>query len=186
MFSVLITIIKSLVTCVLLFNIFACSSTSYETVYDGRFDFAQVKNYSFYNNDSDFFNSQSLDYAQRSRVELAIERSMNEQRFKYSKPEQADIIVTYHFVNKKYKDYLAYNKIVLFCSHCLRASTWISENQNWTVFSDALIIDLVDPKNHRSIWRSIYPLNYQVQDNSQKLNEKIINAVDTMLAQYPK
>ncbi|MBU2871029.1 DUF4136 domain-containing protein [Colwellia sp. E2M01] len=176
---------KILIICLVVFKLSACSSNQARTVYDSRFDFSQVKNYGFYNNDSEFFNSQSIDYAQRSRVELAIEKNLSKQNLQYINLEQADIIITYHLVSKKYKDYQAYNKAVLFCSYCLIANTWVTQDEEWKVYPDGLIIDLVDPKNNRSVWRSIYPMNYSIKDNSNKQNNKIINAVNTMLMQYP-
>ena len=172
--------------CLLLFGISACSSNSNPVVYYESFDFSQVKNYSFYSNDSSFFNSQSLDYAQRNRIELAIEKSLNTQGFTYSELNQADIIITYHLIDKKYKDYKTYNKIVRFCTHCLIANSWKKNNDAWNVYPDGLIIDLINPKTNRSVWRSIYSLDNNVKDNSPKINEKIIAAVEAMLIQYPK
>ena len=67
-------------------------------IYHSSFDFSQVQKYSFYQRDSTFFDSQSLAYSQRNRIEIAIEKSLNKQGFVYSDLEVADIIVTYHLV----------------------------------------------------------------------------------------
>jgi len=144
-----------------------------------------VKSYSFYISGSKFFDSQSLSHAERNRIELAIEKSLNAQAFNYSEIDDADIIVTYHLVKNRSQDYQAYNKSVLFCSHCLKANTWQKNSTNWQVYPGGLIIDLVNPKNNRSVWRSIYPLKFTVKDNSQKQNEVITEAVNIMLSQYP-
>jgi len=163
----------------------SCSSRDNPVIYYDSFDFTQVKNYSFYLSDSSFFDSQSLSHAQRSRIELAIEKNLNEQAFNYSEVNKADIIVTYHLVKNRQEDYQAYNKSVLFCSHCLKANTWKKNSNDWQVYPGGLIIDLVDPKRNRSVWRSIYPLKFTVKDNSQKQNEIIMEAVNIMLSQYP-
>lgn len=154
-------------------------------IYHNSFDFSQVKTYSFYQSDSAFFDSQSLSHAQRNRIEIAVEKSLNAQGFIYSDIDNADIIVTYHLVKNKPQDYRSYNKSVLFCPHCLKANTWQQDNNDWHVYRGGLILDLVDPKRNRSVWRSIYPLNFKEKDNSTEQNEKIMDAVEIMLLQYP-
>lgn len=153
--------------------------------YHSSFDFSQVETYSFYQSDSSFFDSQSLSHSQRNRIEIAIEKRLNAQGFSYSDIKDADIIVTYHLVKRNPEDYQDYNKAVLFCPHCLRANTWQQDNKNWAIYPGGLILDLVDPKKNRSVWRSIYPLDADQKDNSKIQNEKIIEAVDVMLTQYP-
>ncbi len=169
----------------MLLAIAGCSVKKSPVIYYNSFDFSQVKNYSFYQSGSAFFDSQNLNHAQRNRIELAIEKSLDSQNFRYSNVDSADIIVTYHLVQKSAVSYKAYNKSVLFCAHCLRANSWEKGSIPWKLYPDALIIDLVDPKNNRSVWRSIYPLNFKVKDNSMEINEKITDAVAAMLSQYP-
>jgi len=163
----------------------SCSSKDSPVIYYDDFDFTQVKKYSFYISGSSFFDSQSLSHFQRSRIELAIEKSLNAQEFNYSEVDDADIIVTYHLVKNRPQDYQAYNKSVLFCAHCLRASKWKTKSDDWKVYRGGLIIDLVNPKNNRSVWRSIHPLKFETKDNSMQTNEMITEAVNAMLSQYP-
>ena len=177
--------IKLLLLYLFVLNLSSCSSMNNPVVYHTSFDFSQVKTYSFYQNSSKFFDSQSLSHAQRNRIEIAIEKSLNAQEFIYSDIDNADIIVTYYLVKGKRQDYKDYNKAVLFCPHCLKANTWQQENDEWSTYPGGLIIDLVDPKRNRSVWRSIYPLKFEAKDNSTTQNEKIMTAVDIMLTQYP-
>jgi len=162
-----------------------CSSKGNPVTYQNNFDFSKVKTYSFYSSGSAFFDSQDLTHSQRSGIEIAIEKHLDAQTFTYTDLNKADIIVTYHLVKKQRKDYQAYNKVVRFCSHCLKASTWQQQNSDWQVYPGGLIIDLVDPQKNRSVWRSIYPLKFKTKDNSRELNEKVKEAVDIMLSQYP-
>lgn len=165
----------------------ACSSNrNAGVVYHDSFNFSQVKNYSLYNRSSPFTDSQSLIDARRNAIEIAIERAMGAQKFNYAEPEKADVIVTYYLLNGIAKEYAKYNEIVRFCVQCLRASTWQTTNQYSNIEKGSLILDLVDPKSRRSVWRSAYPLDIDVKDNSAKLNEKIQQAVSLMLAQYPQ
>ncbi|MCP4984808.1 MAG: DUF4136 domain-containing protein [Colwellia sp.] len=166
-------------------NLSACSTRNNPVIYYSNFDFSQVKTYSFYSSGSTFFDSQSLTHWQRGRIELAIEKTLNSKDFNYTELANADIILTYHLVKNKLLGYQAYNKVVKFCSHCLRASAWQQPNSQWLVYPGGLIIDLVDPKKNRSVWRSIHPLKFSEKDNSQKQNEIIREAVNAMLLQYP-
>ncbi|TWX70817.1 DUF4136 domain-containing protein [Colwellia demingiae] len=177
--------IKLLLLYLLVLNLSSCSSMNNPVTYHTSFDFSKVKTYSFYPSDSKFFDSQSLSHAQRNRIEIAIEKSLNAQDFNYSDLVNADIIVTYHLVKGTRQDYQDYNKVVLFCPHCLKANTWQQDNDDWSIYPGGLIIDLVDPKRNRSVWRSIYPLDFKPKDNSTTQNEKTMEAVDVMLTQYP-
>ncbi len=163
-----------------------CGALKNPVIYHSSFDFSKVKTYSFYPSNSTFIDSQSLNYAQRNRIELAIEKSLNAQDFSYSDINNADMIITYHLVKRKSKDYKAYNKAIRFCQHCLKANAWQQNNNEWHVYPGGLIIDLIDPKKNRSVWRSIYPLKFKQKDNSKTKNEKIIEAVEIMLIQYPR
>lgn len=178
--------IRLLLTALLVIFLISCSSHNTSVVYYNKFDFSIAKTYSFYGSDSDFINSQSLSYAQRSRIELAIEKQLESQSFSYSDIENADFIVTYHWLKGKRQDYLNYNKTVLFCVHCLRANTWIQSGDDWEVYSGGLIIDLVNPKNRRSVWRSIHPLEFDAKDNSQVRNDIIEETIHAMLSHFPR
>jgi hypothetical protein len=184
-FSITTLATKLLFACLLTLTISGCSSSGNPVIYQSNYDFSQVKSYSFYTSGSDFFDSQDLSHAQRSGIEIAIEKHLDAQKLNYTAADNADIIVTYHLVTKQRQDYQSYNKVVRFCSHCLRASTWQQQNSDWQVYPGGLIIDLVDPKKNRSVWRSIYPLKFKAKDNSRELNEKVKEAVNIMLSQYP-
>lgn len=155
-------------------------------VYHDSFDFSQVKNYSLYPRNSSFTDSQSLTDVRRNAIEIAIEGVMAAQKFTYIEPEQADIIVTYFFFNRKSAEYSKYNKAVRFCVHCLRANAWQTNKYYAKFIKGSLIIDLVDPHKKRSVWRSAYPLKFNSKDNSAELNDKIQQAVRLMLAKYPE
>ena len=178
---------KSIITVFFLFLLTACSSGRPSgVVYHQDFDFSQVKTYSLYSRNSPFTESQSLIDSRRNAIEIAIERVMGKKQFSYTEPEQADVIVTYHVLDGKYGDYSKYNEAVHFCHLCLRASTWQTEQQYSNVSLGNLVLDLVDPKRNRSVWRSVYPLDINPKDNSAQTNEKIQQAVASMLAQYPQ
>lgn len=178
-----------LLSIILLFPLLsACSSSprSAGVVYHESFDFSQVKSYSLYNRNSPFTGSQNLIDMRRNAIEIAIERTMGNQGFAYAEPEKTDLIVTYYLRTNVADNYAKYNKTVRFCEQCLRANAWQTTNKYPNLTKGGLILDLVDPIKKRSVWRSAYPLDIDVKDNSAELNVKIQQAVSLMLAQYPQ
>lgn len=177
---------KNLVIGILSFLLNACSvNEGAGVVYHDSFDFSAVQSYSLYDRNSAFSDTQSLLDSHRNAIEIAIEGMMAKKHFSYIEPGQADVIVTYYVLNGNRSDYSSYNKEVHFCLHCLRATAWNTSKRYSTASQGSLILDLVDPKKQRSVWRSVYPLNIKDKDNSAKSNEKIQQAVASMLAQYP-
>ena len=87
--------------------------------------------------------------------------------------------------NGKWHEYANYNKMVRFCTQCLRATTWRTEQQYVAISQGSLVVDLIDPKQNRSVWRSVHPLGLKTKENSADTNDRIKLAVSTMLAQYP-
>lgn len=174
--------ILSLSLCTL--TLFSCSSQKNPVLYQSTFNFSAIKQYSFYLSDSPFYNSQSLSHDQRNRIEIAIEKALNQKKLIYTKLANADIIVTYHITKGSRLDYQTYNKVVRFCAACLKANTWQQHNNDWHVYNNGLIIDLVNPTKERSVWRSISPLKFDSKDSGAERNEKIVNAVNVMLGQY--
>lgn len=170
----------------LLLLIISCSNTkSIGFVYQQNFDFSSVKNYSLYNRNSLFSDTQNLLDTRRNAIEIAIERSMSKQNFNYIEPEKADLIIAYHLLNGNRSEYSKYNEIVRFCTNCLRSSTWNIENKYSSIEQGSLVIDVVDTKQNRSVWRSIHPLKLKVQDNSAESNLRINSAIQSMLAKLP-
>lgn len=154
-------------------------------VYQTGFNFSQVTSYSMYERNSDFVAFQSINDITRNGIEIAIEKSMEKQGLSYSELDKADVIVSYHLIGERLNDISQYNKSVLYCSYCLRASNWQSAKKNWSLAAGNLIIDLINPKTKRSVWRSVYDLDIDVEDNSRKVNGKIKSAIAAMLALYP-
>ncbi len=177
---------KFIVTSLLLLLITACSAPkNASAIYQTRYDFSQVEKYSIYDRNSEFSEFQNISDITRNGIEIAIEKSMEKQGFHYSEQSDADLIVSYHIINGNRQDYSKYNKGVRYCEHCVRASTWQAEEKDWSLSPGNLILDLVDPKSKRSVWRSVYPLDIDIKDNSRAVNEKILNAVNTMLIKFP-
>lgn len=152
-----------------------------------NFNFSQVSSYRFYNRNSEFSDFQNISDTTRNSIELAIEQVLDKNGFSYQLENDADIIVTYHLINNNIKELTKYNKGVGYCSVCLRGGEAQQNSKQFKIMPGSLIIDIVNPKSQRSVWRSVYDLKIKMnKDNSKEVQVKIYQAVDAMMEKYPK
>lgn len=174
--------IITLVGCLLL-----CSCAGHNPVnarFHQYFDFSNVKSYSTFARNSDFIDFQNLSDSLRNHIELAIENALEQQGFQFAPPDNADLLVGYHLITHKPKELTAYNEGVKYCAPCLLTASG-HKPKSLVMKPGSLIIDLIDPKTERSIWRSSISVNLKTQDNSQEQQSKIQIAVAQMLQLYP-
>ena len=177
---------KIVVTGILIWLVLSCSmSPTASAIYQATFDFSNVERYGLYDRNADFNDNHHMTDALRNTIELAIEQAADKQGFVYSGIEDADLLITYYVIDKNQASLSAYNQQVLYCDYCLRAKNWASDHKNWSLKPDNIILDLVDPKSKRSVWRSVHPLHSNVQDSNRKTQGKIQTIISAMLAQYP-
>jgi hypothetical protein len=154
--------------------------------YQTGYNFSEVSSYTFYDRNSDFSDFQSISDATRNSIEIAIEQVLDKNGFKYRVENEADIVITYHLVSENNKELLGYNKGIAYCSGCLRGGEAAREREPWKIIPGSLIVDVIDPKRKRSVWRSVYFLNLNTEkDNSKEAQVKIYQAIDAMMAKYP-
>ena len=171
----------------LLICLAACSSiNSATTSFRDGFDFSSVESYSTYGRNSAFGDLQNLNDTIRNTIELAIEQGFDENGFRYKISENADVMIAYHLLNQNLAELNKYNQQVKYCGYCLNGGKNSRVELETKLRPGSLILDIIDPKSQRSVWRSVYPLGFKAQDNSQEMQKKISNAVDSMLRDYPR
>ncbi len=176
---------KFVLSILLIFSIAGCSSSKdVNSVYFKQFDFEQVNTYSMFDRNTGFRIEQNITDFTRNQIELAIDKSMLARGFNYEETS-ADIIVSYAVIGMNPGDFSAYNKAVRFCAPCLKSRTWVSTDKSWSLIPGSLVIDLIDPVTKRTVWRNIFPLEVEVEDNSQEVNTKINQAVNVLISKYP-
>ena len=164
----------------------SCSVTQVATTSFGDgFDFSGVKSYSTYGRNSAFGDVQNINGAIRNNIELTIEQGLDERGLRYQDVESADIVIAYHLLNNKVGEFKRYNQQIKYCGYCLNADKNSRIELEKKFNPGSLVIDIIDPKRQRSVWRSVYPLNFKAQDNSQEIHDKINRAIKTMLLDYP-
>ena len=165
----------------------ACSTPKVAKIkYQEIYDFNQVKSYSLYPRDHGFNDWQPINDALRNDIVLAIEKSLDGQGYQYANSGESDIVITYFLVGNSAKSYKRYNNGVNYCSYCLVYGSSGSRADSLNVTAGSIILDAVDVKTKRSIWRSSYPLKIKVKDNSQKVQAKIHEVIAAMLNKLPK
>lgn len=164
----------------------ACSSQPKDAVvkYQPIFDFSQVQSYGLYQRHEEFNDWQLISDNMRNGIELAIEQAMDKQGFLLKDSRQADVIVTYYIVRRTHRSFKAYNRGVNYCSYCLTHSKTGNRAERLAIAPGSLVIDVLQPKYRRSIWRTSYPMGLKEKDTSIEVNTKINEAVAAMLKQF--
>ena len=172
---------------VVIINLIGCTSTNVATTsFRDSFDFSAVKTYSTYGRNSAFGDVQNMNDSTRNTIELAIEQGFDESGFRYNIAKNADIMIAYHVINRNLVEFDKYNKQVKYCGYCLNGSDTSRLDLEKKQRPGSLVLDIIDPKSQRSVWRSVYPLGFKDKDNSREMQEKISSAVDQMLKDYPR
>ena len=178
---------RSLSFIALIISLTACSVTNVATTsFRDGFDFSAVESYGTYGRNSAFGDLQNLNDTIRNTIELAIEQGFDENGFRYKTAENADIIIAYHLLNHNVVELRKYNQQVKYCGYCLNAGNNSRAEVEKKILPGSLILDIIDPKSQRSVWRSVHPLGFKERDNSQEIQDKISNAINTMLLDYPR
>jgi len=173
-----------LITLSLFFS--ACSNTVATAKYRSSFNFSSLKSYSTYDRNSPFSDFQNISDTKRNSIEIAIEQVLDNKGYHYKRVDNADIVITYHLVNRNRKELKKYNRGIRYCHWCLNVGVENINDRHWQMKPGSLIIDLVDIQDNRSVWRSVYPLSLDEKDSSFEIQEKIVLAISAMMLQLPK
>lgn len=165
----------------------ACSFSPDPSVqYQSRFDFSEINTYSLNDRNSYFSELQNISSGMRNSIELSIEKRLDGLGLTYESPEKADVIVNYYLVTASKVKLQAYNKSVKYCEHCLNFYSGSRDQKNWQKLPGSLLVDLVETKQGRSIWRSIQTLNIQTKDSRKKIQTHIDAAILKMFTENPQ
>jgi hypothetical protein len=162
-----------------------CSSQPPATAkFKSLFDFSTIESYSTYPRNSAFGESQNISYAIRNNIEIAIEQGFDSKGLIYQSNEKADVIIGYHLIQNR-SDFKKYNQDVKYCDPCLHSGLAAKDKTAWQLSPGSLVLDVVDQKDKRSVWRSVYPLKIKPKDNSQEVQAKIQLAIAYMMETIP-
>ena len=177
--------IEFVAVCLSVLFLFGCSSQLPATAkFKSNFDFSTIESYSTYPRNSTFGESQNISYGIRNNIEIAIEQGFDNKGLTYQSNEKADVIIGYHLIQSS-ADFKKYNQGVKYCDPCLHSGLAVNDKKSWQLLPGSLVLDVVDQKDKRSVWRSVYPLKIKPKDNSQEVQEKIKQAIAYMMKTIP-
>ncbi|MBB1269275.1 DUF4136 domain-containing protein [Shewanella sp. SR44-3] len=171
-----------------LFSLTACTSLSTSYDYDPEISFAQYKSYSWVEKKVDN-TSYHLDGLMDQRVKLAVANELALRGFKQVPASEADVLVNYLTkVDKKidvdtFSTDFGYNPFYgprWGVAGTVHTQTVVREYEIGT-----LIVDLIDNKTAKLVWRGTVADTINDRDTPQ---EKIINinlAISAMMKNYP-
>lgn len=162
-----------------------CSSQPPATAkYKSNFNFSTIESYSTYPRNSAFGESQKISFATRNNIEIAIEQGLDSKGLIYQSNDKADVVIGYHLIDN-FQDLKKYNQGVKYCDPCLHSGLAVQDKKAWKLLPGSLVLDVVDQKDKRSVWRSVYPLKINPKDNSQEVQVKIQQAIAYMIKTLP-
>jgi hypothetical protein len=178
------------------------------------FDFSAVKYYAMHARGSILYQQQSIADHLRNVTELSLENRLAKLGLNHSSLTQAQVIFSYHILDGDQHALARYNQFVHLCVQCAvtphqTATFGIDANDNAArgqpsnrapqqanrapmakqkllgFIPEGLIIDAVDPKTSRSVWRAQQLLAISAKDNSQEVKQKIEQAITLAFTRYP-
>ena len=176
----------------------ACASGPPKPIVDYKtdYDFSKVKKIGFYRDSGQVTgdNPMQLSDMQRDRIDAALSYALTNRGFQMvSNPAQADLLISWHLVTQEktdvrtwetpaygggygyYNRYSAYN-----CWRCMPTRTEVSVT-NYT--QGTFIVDLVDPKLRKSVWRGV--TESRLKGNQSADQGKYNAAATAIFASFP-
>ncbi|MDE0949683.1 MAG: DUF4136 domain-containing protein [Halioglobus sp.] len=166
--------------------------------YKADYDFAAVKKISFYRNSGDVSgdNPHQLSDIQRDRIDEALSYALTNKGFVIVKDTtEADLLLSWALVTQNKTDvrtwntptagyggyYGRYNRYSYYnCWACSPTRTEVTV-QNYT--QGTFIVDLIDPKLHKSVWRGV--TQSRLKGNQSADQDKYNAAATAIFAAFP-
>lgn len=188
-----------------------CSSNEALVKHQVTAEFSDINSYSFFERNSFFTEQQNINDTLRNSLELAIEKSFDAHGYVYQEPLLADIIIAYQLTGIALENTLSPLENMGMCTVCIPKDKnkkptqpekpikgRLPKNKNEQIAKirqhqknkredniGDLVLNFINVKTKKSLWRSEYPLNIKEKDNSQEIQIKIENAITEMMKLFP-
>jgi hypothetical protein len=189
--------LRTLAYCSIVMLMAACASGPPKPTVDYKadYDFSAVKKIAFYDESGQVTGDNPLQLSdiQRDRIDEALSYALTKRGFEMiTDASQADLLLSWNLVTQqktdvrtwetptmgyggRYNRYSAYN-----CWACSPTRTEVSV-QNYT--QGIFIVDLIDPKLRRSVWRSF--IQSRLKGNRSEDQDKYNAAAIAIFASFP-
>jgi len=161
----------------------ACAPTKPVLDYSDTYNFSSVRNYALSSRD-DMQDSEALiSDMTRNRIELAIEAQMDARGYKNVSRDKADVFVAYYVITQERQQVTQTERPVYRCRYC--APVWASDVQVRQYSEGTLIIDIVDSKTGKAVWRGSTAGRIDPNAEMEARKEQINKAVQFVLSGFP-
>lgn len=168
-----------------------CSSQPYvETDHQAGFDFASLKTFSVAETKQEAKENILISPFTLSHIHAALESELGKRYQPGAADSKPDFIVSYHVVVEEKIDPRSYNDLYGFgyygVGYRYPRPYFLGTNTGLRVYNQgSLIIDIVDAKTDKPIWRGVSEKRLSRGMAPQQQREVLSNAVVEVLAQFP-
>ena len=156
-----------------------CSTLDVNVDYDEGFDFAAVKSFQVVHNVREGENTLVND-----RITAAIESELEKKGY-VKATSDADLVFVYHYNAKDKVDIRTDYQMVGYGGFGY-SGAMVARTSAYNYTEGTIIIDALNPKTKKIVWRSVGTLELQEQETPQEKREYVNKIIKEMLEKYPK
>lgn len=156
-----------------------CSNLEVNVDYDESFDFNEQKTYAINREIKDGENNLFID-----RVKKAIDTNLEAKNYKKVEINQADLVITFNAkVENKTSTYTDYQMVGM--GRYRYGGTMISTTSSYNYDDGILVVDVINPKTKKIVWRGVGETEVKQQDTPREKQEYINAIVTKIMEKYP-
>jgi len=155
-----------------------CSTLDVNVDYDDSYSFSGVKSFKVVHNVKEGENTLVND-----RITAAIESELEKKG--YVKSRDADLVFVYHYNVKDKTDIRTDYQMVGYGGFGY-GGAMIAHTNTYNYTQGTIIIDALNPKTKKIVWRSVGTLELQEKETPKEKREYVNKIIQKMLASYPR
>jgi type II secretory pathway component PulJ len=173
-------------TVLLLALLAGCASSPLEAIsdYDKEFDFSTVQRLAILPIDRTSAAEKLISDMQVARIEAALTTELESRGYEVVEDRiEADVYLSWHLVTREKTDIRSYNASSAY--NCWRCGPPVSDLSVRQYTEGTFIVDLIDPRRNRSVWRSTIQSQLKLQSDPEKSAQNRALAAKAVLAPFP-
>ncbi|EDZ61332.1 hypothetical protein SMGD1_2517 [Sulfurimonas gotlandica GD1] len=167
-----------LITTLLLFV--GCSTLQVTTDYDDTFNFSKQKSFAVKHE-----NKEGEDTLSNDRIIDSLEADLKLKGYKKVSQEEADLIFVFHVDVEKRSDIQTDYQMMGYGRYRY-GGAMVATTSTYNYTEGTLIVDALNPKNEKIVWRAIGVAELKEQKTPQKRKEYIEGIIKKMMSSFPK
>ncbi|WP_373003219.1 DUF4136 domain-containing protein [Sulfurimonas sp.] len=157
-----------------------CSTLQVSTDYDDTFDFSKQKSFVIKHE-----NKAGEDTLSNDRIIDSLEVDLQAKGYKKVSQKEADLIFVFH-VNVEKKSDIQTDYQMMGYGMYRYGGAMIATTSTYNYDEGTLVIDALNPKNEKIVWRATGVAELKEQKTPQKRKEYINSIITKMMSSFPK